>query len=208
MFRDPYDWVEAMRERPHHAHNHVNMEWKNFVSKPWGGSRGPADKAKMRKAKEEGKEVIDASCCAGYKFNEVIPCSREESPKIAGLSNYLYELKHDGSGQAYKSIIDLRRDKILNFLQVPEFHGVKAFFPERYEALKERGTSELLAQLEEITGLKAQCKPFTSTGAAKHKDVDPEYIIWMNKFVDWDVESLIGYTQREPLPRETMPVVI
>ena len=200
MFRDPYDWVEAMRERPHHAHDHINMEWKDFVSKPWGGFRGPADKAKMRKAKEEGTHIEYASCCAGYKFDEVIPCSREESMRKEGLANYLYELMHDGSGRPYNSIIDLRRDKILNFLQVPMFHGVKAFFPERYETLKLRGTSYFLAQLEEITGLQAQCKPYEGTGVVKHKKVDPEYTMWMNKFADWDVEALVGYTQREPAP--------
>ena len=35
MFRDPYDWIEAMRERPHHAHEHIGMEWKDFVTMGW-----------------------------------------------------------------------------------------------------------------------------------------------------------------------------
>lgn len=24
------DWVEAMHERPHHAHSHMNLPWKEF----------------------------------------------------------------------------------------------------------------------------------------------------------------------------------
>jgi hypothetical protein len=63
-----------------------------------------------------------------------------------------------------------------------------------------RGTAGLLSQLEEVTGLKAKCEPFKGTGVVKHKGVDPEYTKWMNKFVDWDVEGLIGYVQREPVP--------
>ncbi|KAL7520358.1 hypothetical protein ACHAWX_005085 [Stephanocyclus meneghinianus] len=198
MFRDPYDWVEAMRERPHHAHGHIGMEWKDFVTKPWVGPRGPADKIKMQKSKEEGKPI--ETCLAGYKFDEVVPCSLEDSISNDGYSNYMYELMHDSSHRAYGSIIDLRRDKILNFLQIPKFHGVRAFFPERYEALNLRGTAGLLAQLEEVTGFKAKCEPFEGTGVVTHKAVDPEYTKWMNKFVDWDVEGMIGYVQREPIP--------
>jgi hypothetical protein len=198
MFRDPYDWVEAMRERPHHAHDHIGMEWKDFVTKPWVGPRGPADKIKMQKSKEEGNPIL--TCLAGYKFDEVVPCSMEDSISNDGYSNYMYELMHDGSHRAYGSIIDLRREKILNFLQIPKFHGVRAFFPERYEALNLRGTAGLLAQLEEVTGLKAKCEPFKGTGVVTHKGVDPEYTKWMNKFVDWDVEGMIGYVQREPVP--------
>lgn len=207
VFRDPYDWVEAMRERPHHAHDHIGMEWKDFVSKPWVGPRRAADKVKMQKAKEEGKNIEYAGCLAGYKFDEVIPCSQEDSVAEEGYSTYMYELMHDGSHRAYGSIIDLRREKILNFLQVPKFHGVKAFFPERYEALNLRGTAGLLAQLEEITGYKAECEPYKGTGEVKHKGVDPEYTKWMNKFVDWDVEGMIGYVQREPVPWNP-PVVV
>ena len=200
MFRDPYDWVEAMREQAHHAHDHIDLEWKEFVSKPWVRSRGPADTVMLNKAKEENRIIEYAGCLAGYKFDEVIPCSEADAVKKDGYSNLMYELMHDGSRRAYASIVDLRRDKILNFLQVPNFHGVKAFFPQRYEALKLRGTASLLAQLEEVTGLKAQCEPFKGSGAVTHKNVDPEYTKWMNKFVDWDVEGMIGYVQREPVP--------
>ena len=54
MFRDPYDWVEAMHERPHHAHAHIGLDWEEFVTKPWTGPRGPADRAKVEMARAEG----------------------------------------------------------------------------------------------------------------------------------------------------------
>mmetsp|Transcript_30499 Transcript_30499/g.64256 ORF Transcript_30499/g.64256 Transcript_30499/m.64256 type:complete len:426 (+) Transcript_30499:224-1501(+) len=205
MFRDPYDWVEAMRERPHHAHDHIDMEWKDFVTKPWVGPRGPADQQKLHKAKEEGRQIEYSGCLAGYKFDEVIPCSEADSIANEGYSTYMYELMHDGSSRAYGSIIDLRREKILNFMQVPKFHGVRAFFPERYEALNLRGTADFLRELEEVTGLKAKCEPFKGSGVVKHKEVDPDYVRWMNKFVDWSAEGMIGYVPREPeeyVPRE------
>ena len=188
-----------MRERPHHAHSHIEMEWHQFVTKPWVGPRGPADQAKMKKAKEEGFHIEKWGCLAGYKFDEVIPCSSEDSIEREGYSHYMYELKQDESHRAYSSIIELRAAKILNFLQVPNSHGVKAFFPERYEALNMRGTNEFLKQLEEITGLKAQCEPFPGTGVVKHKNVDPEYIKWMNKYHDWSAEAAIGYVKRDPV---------
>ncbi len=187
-----------MRERPHHAHDHIGMEWKDFVTKPWVGPRGPADQQKLQKAKEEGRQIEYAGCLAGYKFDEVIPCSEADSIANEGYSTYMYELMHDGSSRAFGSIIDLRREKILNFMQVPKFHGVRAFFPERYEALNLRGTADFLRELEEVTGLKAKCEPFKGTGAVKHKEVDPDYVRWMNEFVDWSAEGLIGYVPREP----------
>lgn len=200
MFRDPYDWVEAMHEQPHHAHGHIDLNWKEFVTKPWVGPRGPEDEAKIARAKAEGFHIEKWGCLEGYKFDEVVPCSSGDSVDLEGYGKYMYELKHDESHRAYGSVIELRTAKIRNFLQVPEFHGVRAFFPERYEALSLRGTADLLKQVEEVTGLKANCRPFEGAGVVKHKDVDPEYTRWMNKYHDWNVEAMIGYVKRNPVP--------
>lgn len=201
MFRDPYDWIEAMRERPHHAHEHIGMEWKDFVTKPWVGPRGPKDHAKIEDAKKDDRHIDKWGCLAGYKFDEVIPCSAEDSVKDDGYSNYMYELKNDESHRAYGSIVELRSEKIRNFVKVPTFHGVKAFFPKRYEELNMGGTASLLKELEEISGLTAKCKPFPGLGKVKHKVVDPEYTEWMNRYHDWEAEAMIGYEKRDPIPR-------
>lgn len=203
MFRDPYDWVEAMRERPHHAHEHIGVrEWRDFVTKPWVGPRGPKDREKMKWAKENAVHIEKWECLAGYKFDEVIPCSEEDSVKYIGHSGYMYELRNDESHRAFGSVVELRTAKILNFLQLPTFHGVKAFFPERYEALHSHGTADFLRQLENVTGVKADCKPFVGKGLVEHKDIEPEFTAWMNRYHDWDVEGLIGYAQRDPAPRK------
>lgn len=197
MFRDPYDWVEAMRQRPHHALMHIDMKWKDFVTKPWFGPRGPGDQIKMKKAAEGGFHIDLWGCQAGYKFDEVIPCSVEDSITKEGYSNYMYELKHDESHRAYASIVELRSDKIRNFMQVSTFSGVKAFFPERYEELNMRGTAHFLKKLEEISGLKAKCEPINGTGVVSHKSVEPAFMEWMDKYNDWSAEDLIGYVRRE-----------
>jgi hypothetical protein len=202
MFRDPYDWVEAMREQPHHAHEHIGMEWKDFVTNPWVGPRGSGDQMKMKNASEEGYHIDLWECLAGYKFDEVIPCSTEDSVIIDGYSNYMYELRNDESHRAYGSIIELRTEKIRNFMQVPTLQGVKAFLPERYEELFTRGTGDFLKSLEEVTGLKAKCEPLVGTGVAKHKIVQPAFTEWMNKYHDWNAEKLIGYVKRDPIPYE------
>ncbi len=185
MFRDPYDWVEAMRVEPHHAHSHIKMlnfidrhkkrrswdplEWKEFVTKPWIG--------------------------------------KANTDEIDGLADNFYELQWDGSGRAYSSIIDLRRDKIINHLSVADFAGTKAFLPMRYEDLNANGTSVLLESIEEAAGVKAKCSAITGKGGrrrrrlnakpiTKHAELPNEFIEWMNEFVDWEVESRIGYHSR------------
>eukprot|EP00978_Attheya_sp_CCMP212_P008566 scaffold20135_cov57-Attheya_sp.AAC.1 len=54
-----------------------------------------------------------------------------------------YELKHDGSGEAYARIIYLRRDKILNFLEVSDWDWVRTMISIQYEMLLEKGIDEL-----------------------------------------------------------------
>ena len=199
MFRDPYDWVTAMFERPHHAHNHMNLSWREFVTKPWEGPRGIDDKLSISTAGGIEKVIKEkkSTCIANYTWNEVIPCSYEDSVKIEGVAKYMYELNHDGSGRAYPSIVDLRREKIMNFLSMPSFRGVKEFYPMQYEDLNRFGTSSLLKTLEKATGKKAKCEPFPATGTIKHKIVDPAFIDWMNRYVDWQAEGMIGYEKRQ-----------
>jgi len=229
LFRDPYDWIEAMREEPHHAHYHVlwhvlgidhtvgwkkiarPMRWKDFVTKPWIGQRSITDRRLVASGQEA---TMDGKCVDNYSFADVIPCSGKDSHEVIGLGPYKYELQRDGSERPYSSIIDLRRDKILNHLSVANFKGTQHFFPLRYEDLKANGTEELLAAIERTTGRTrhAKCTAFKprvqqqkerrlKTGKDNplhtHKVLPKELIQWMNKFVDWDVENMIGYYKRD-----------
>lgn len=283
MFRDPIDWVDAMRWEPHHAHDHLHfkpnytrevgrvivqekeatnasdnhlykatnasdgnnnnmedepwwwevadrMQWKEFVTTPWFGRRGKKDNEVVQ---VKGGE--DAICMDYYRYVDAAPCSVEDAPMLRGLGEYKYEYKHDGSEIGFSSILDLRRDKILNHLGVANYKGCRALLPYRFEFLKANGTESLLRDIEEASGLRAQCKPIygrivdldgeekdarlETTTTTKSSEQRPsirqrqrrqlapkiltkkrvlpnEYIRYMNRFVDWEVESLIGYSPR------------
>jgi hypothetical protein len=193
MFRDPYDWCEAMRERPHHAHDHIGLSWLSFVTKPWMGKRGPYD----NNISQTPGMKENVTCFSQFRFVDVIPCSREDSPKLAGHADYKYELFHDGSERAYSSIIDLRRAKIENHLSTSSFNATREFYPFRYEDLESNGTEKLLSLLEAATGFERKCNASVPTGEVRHKEVPKEFMDWMNKFVDWDMEARIGYYQRD-----------
>ena len=188
MFRDPYAWVEAMRVLPHHSHNHINMSQFTNHNKPKGASW-----------RRKGGKAL------GWKEFVTKPwVGKAERDDIIGLGKNFYEMQPDGSGRAYSSIIDLRRDKIINHLSVADFVGTRAFLPMRYEDLNANGTSILLRGIEEAAGLKANCSAFIGKGRrrlkkkkiTKHSELPDEFIDWMNEYVDWEVESRIGYYRR------------
>mmetsp|Transcript_25335 Transcript_25335/g.53514 ORF Transcript_25335/g.53514 Transcript_25335/m.53514 type:complete len:328 (+) Transcript_25335:102-1085(+) len=195
MFRDPYDWLESMRLKPYHSPNHFDQKWKKFVTTPWTMARGNGDQQLI----ESGSQS-NATCMHRFSFNEVVPCSpldrnmynRTYHGKTVGVN---YELKHDGSGEPYDSIIDLRRDKIKNFLSVAKFNGVASFLPVQFEFVVSRGTGELIDEIENMTGLHAHCKR-APPRPLKRKEIDAEFIKWITANVDWEVEKLVGYAPR------------
>ena len=230
LFRDPYDWVEAMRIEPHHAHDHLAwykpydpakkvremakpLPWKEFVTKPWIGRRGKHDEQIRKKNQNNNGGIQNATCMDHYTYVDVAPCLALDSIYVKGLADYKYELRHDGSERGYPSIIDLRRDKIKNMLSVSNFTGTRAFFSFQYEDLNWNGTSILLRSIEEATGLKAKCNATmgknhgtSSTRNRRrhlrkktiraHDALPDDFIQWMNRYVDWEVEGKIGYTRR------------
>jgi len=134
-------------------------------------------------------------------FHEIIPClyqpssaegEQEEAPK--------YELRHDGSGRPYANVLELRADKIRNFLEMEHYERVKSFRAVRYEQLVREGTDALIRHLEQATGLEAQCTPIPPASedilhkAVRKYVMDPEYVEWMAEKVDWETEGRIGYT--------------
>jgi hypothetical protein len=220
MFRDPYNWVEAMRIEPHHAHNHLRwyrprtnlkggwktiaqpLEWKEFVTKPWIGGRGSMDK----NISEIQGGIESAECMDSYSFYDAAPCSRNDAQFIIGLGEYKYEYQHDGSERGFSSIIDLRREKILNHLSVANFRGTRAFFPFRFEDLNKNGTGALIRSVEDATGIKAKCNATLGKAPRRrrldkrpittHRDLSKDFIRWMSRYVDWEIEGRIGYSKR------------
>lgn len=224
-----------MRVEPHHSHDHVNwpnnkinytigwrqqgalpLNWKEFVTKPWIGNRGPTDENITKTALVGGyPSMHDAKCQQNYSWVDIAPCSEEDSlPNVIGLGQYMYEYQHDGSERGFSSIINLRRDKIINHLSIANFKGVRSFHPFRFEDLNMNGTSALLQSVEDATGLKRKCN--ATLGKAipssrdrklrglvhnkvitKHDKLPDDYMKWMSKYVDWEVEKVIGYSKRD-----------
>jgi len=193
------------------------MPWKEFVTKPWVGRQGPNDAklAQMRVGNKQSSECLDR-----YRFVDAMPCLREDSPIVRGLGGYKYEYKNDGSERGFDSILDLRRSKVMNHLSVTGFSHTSAFLPYRFEDLKANGTAVLLWDVEEATGLKAKCNaiygkerdvegrviqsPLGTTyrrlaekEISNKRELSADYIEYMNKFVDWVVEKLVGYYPRQ-----------
>ncbi|KAL7501207.1 hypothetical protein ACHAWT_011139 [Skeletonema menzelii] len=193
MFRDPYQWVNAMQKKPYHALDHHNLSWERFVTTPWGIGRGEKDRELI-----EYGETTNATCVHRFDFKEVVPCTIEDRNDWRnGTHSYtnrglMYELDHDGSGNRYGSIVNLRRDKIENFLSVRNYPAVAALYPVQYEYLVSRGTADLIYAIENVTGVHPQCKPSTPREFVP-KQLDAQFIKWMNDNVDWEVENMIGY---------------
>jgi hypothetical protein len=222
MFRNPYDWVEAMRIEPLHAHDHLRwyqpgvngsidiyvginddgewnagpLAWKEFVTKPWIGQRRPKDSVISR----TNRGMNRAKCVDSYSFYDAVPCSVDDSSTVDGLGEYKYEYKRDRSERGFSSIIDLRREKILNHLSVSDFRGTRAFLSFRFEDMNDNGMVALIKSLEEATGMKARCTSaldfLVQQNTTDLEELPEDYIEWMDRFVDWDVESRIGYSMR------------
>lgn len=193
QFRDPYQWVLASMEKPRRSPAHSNMDWKTFLTTKWTTEREKSDE---KFANETGKV-----CKERFKYHEIVSCAPEPYPgeyfsKKGSNRSPWYEMRNDGSGMPYDSILDLRRDKIVNHIQtVANFPFVSAVIGVRYEELVRKGTSELIREIESKTGEKAHCE--ATPGQIRPQRVVPDEMAkWMNERVDWSTEALIGYKSK------------
>lgn len=196
LVRDPYDWLESMRKKPYHSPNHFDLDWKTFLTRPWGMERGLADQ----------QLILDGmthhtTCMHRFPFENVVPCSKldrnmfngtQKSGRKIGVN---YELNQDGSGTAYDSILQLRSEKIRNYLNMSTFDGVAAFYLVQFEYMVTQGTAELIDELERVTELKAKCER-SAPHALKDKKYDTSFVQFVNEHLDWETEKLIGYYPR------------
>lgn len=208
VFLNPFDWIELMRQRPINAPAHKDMEWADFLTSPWERKRSDLDEALT--------DTKNANCSYGFYFEEIIPCTTKRDPQNPNFP--LYEL-HPLGGGPYSSLLELRADKIRNFLNVANFDGVIDFIHMRYEdlvwdeeytddatylSLPFPGIAGLLEKIRDQTSL----TPDASAGWISDEDgffkaeqlgvgatnLDPYYLQWMDDHVDWDVEKMVGYS--------------
>ena len=176
--RNVYDWITAMQTFPHHAMDHFWLSWHEFVTKPWTMDHPPP---------------IDPSFACRDDSPRVLPCHSPTFfwPYANQKTHIYYELQPDGT--PYASIVDLRRDKILNHLSVAHFANVTWFSTVRYETLVQQGTSGLIRQLEQVLRVEAQCEPSVGRPLTRQALLNPHLIEWLNEHVDWEVERRLGY---------------
>lgn len=209
VFLNPHDWVELMRQNPINAPAHKDMEWSEFVLSSWERERSDQDKSLS--------DTTHANCSYGFYFEEVIPCMTQRDPQSDSFP--LYELHPVTSGafagDPYSNILELRADKIRNFLGAATFEGVVDSIIVHYEDLvwdedyrhlskPYPGISGLLEEIDDRTNL----IPDESAGWVNDDEdyfkasalgvgtmkLDPYFVHWMDEHVDWDVELLVGYS--------------
>ena len=99
VFRDPMDWVEAMRLKPYHAPMHmagfsgpqndiVPLDWKTFLSQPWttkttGTNQKISGTAAATTASSPNDENATIKTCRyGFAPHEIVPCFYNRDSKF------------------------------------------------------------------------------------------------------------------------------
>lgn len=207
VFLNPYDWVELLRQRPINAPTHEGMEWSAFVASPWERKRSDLDNALS--------DPAAAECSCGFAFDEVVPCRTRRDPLLDSFP--LYELRPGDEGAPHANVLELRANKIVNFLSARDFEGVADLVSVRYEDLvreRERaneaspstlpfpGMAGLLETIRDRTLLVPDMgagwisdEEYTAEAlGVGATNLDPDYVQWMEENVDWNVEMLVGYS--------------
>ena len=194
MFRDPYHWLEAMRDRPHHSPEHLRKNWTEFLTIPWTTERVGLDLESPK----------DARCQEDFAYNEIVSCHEkplaleawpEEKVGYSGIKPF-YELRQDGSGEPFDNIMEMRAAKIRNFLAVKDYEGVADLWVNKYEYLLKVGTQRMLDEISELTGVPYKCMPSPPQDRPK-RPLSPDFVEYVNKHLDWSAEQLIGYSKQE-----------
>lgn len=192
QFRNPYDWLKAMQHVPHHAPNHIEYRpderWLEFLRSPWTMERIGTDKL----------NDTTRRCQEHFEYKDVISCEVEPLPRSAykkldySMHQPFYEMRNDGSGKPYNNVMELRTDKIRNFLSIKEYVGVADVWPVQYEYLLTKGTQELLDEITRWTGIEPNCTA-RPPQQRRNRPVEREMAEYIREHLNWTVESWIGY---------------
>jgi len=208
MFRDPMTWTWAMKAVPHHASAHVDLPWNDFVTKEWTMKRMFKDEA----WRDHQLELNNTGriCQEKFHYHELVSCPTRPYPegywgphRKHRFSQHqpFYEMRvNDPEGRPYSNILEMRADKIRNFMESATYSNVEGFWFYQYESLLKTGTQELVEKIERATGVKRhpkKCQIYEPQNRRK-RDMDPDFIDYMLGHVDWKAEALIGYEKPSP----------
>lgn len=196
QFRNPYTWLKAMQKVPHHAPAHMkyrnDKDWKKFLTKKWTMERIGTDRWPNQ----------TEPCQQFFEWKDIISCPTVPVPKseykVLKYSNHqpFYEMRNDGSGEPYANIMEMRTDKIRNFLTVKDYEGVVDAWITQYEYLLKKGTKEFIDRIAKVTGVTPMCKPFPAQDR-KAREIDADMAAYINTHLNWTVEGWIGYEKQE-----------
>lgn len=204
-----------MRQNPINAPAHANMEWSEFVTSNWERTRSNLDSIVVDTSTE--------SCSFGFSFHEIIPCHTQRDPDSDDFP--LYELRHSPSNgfdtntdKPYSNLLELRADKIQNFLSTAHYPEVVHLIKLRYEdlvwesefytddasplTLPFPGIAGLLEKIRDHTTLTPDVSAgwildekgfFKAESLSVETGIDEDYMTWLNEHIDWSVEALVGY---------------
>jgi len=195
MVRNPFEWVEGMKNKPHHASNHLNLDWKEFVTRKWTMERVGLDLQINENDKRDGEH-----CQENFLYRDIISCHKRPYPKSdfnkTKFSQHqpFYEMRNDESGKPFNNILELRAAKIRNFLATRMYKGVEDLWTVSYEDLLRDGTSMIISRLEEVVGFNSTCKPFPKQ-KRKRRDISPGLLKHLMHNLDWESENMVGYFQ-------------
>lgn len=204
MFRDPIQWTWAMKAVPHHASAHLDLPWEEFVTKEWTMDRLYKDDAWKEYHAKRNNET-GRICQERFRYHEVVSCLTRPYPegywgahRPHRFSQHqpFYEMRvNDPSGRPYGNILEMRADKIRNFMESATYANVEGFWHYRYESLLKSGTRDLVERIERATGVERhpeKCKIYEPQDRRK-RSMDAEFVDYMADHVDWTAEALIGY---------------
>lgn len=190
---NPYDWVDAMRTSPRNMPEHIDLEWKDFVTKSWTMERPSDDRKGI-----DVRNKYDRICQQSFTYDEVVPCQRNEY--VSSIQNPVYELNDNGNGKPYSNILELRSAKIRNHQMVASWVNVTSHMVVLYEDMsKDDGFQRLIRRVKREVGVDFSCDltdPSLKSPIFWKGNLDPDYIVWLNKHLDWQIEYFIGYEER------------
>ena len=215
MFRDPMTWTFAMKKVPHHAPMHIDLPWQEFVTKEWTMDRLNKDEV-WKEHQMKHNNSTGRICQESFRYHELVSCLTRPYPDgYWGDHNKhrfsqhqpFYEMKvNDPEGTPYKNILEMRADKIRNFMESRTYSNVEGFWHYQYEGLLKSGTEELVENIERATGVKrhpTKCKIYEPQNR-RVRSMPPEFIDYMSNNVDWESEALIGYKKSSVSAVEVM----
>ncbi|CAB9507314.1 expressed unknown protein [Seminavis robusta] len=199
QFRNPYDWLKAMQRVPHHSPSHLKLDWKPFLTTPWTAPRLGADIEIAKTINESNNSTDTTPCQHNFIYQDIVSCVKRPLPESAydhklrfSEDTPFYEMRNDGSGLPFDSIMGMRAAKIENFLAVQDYPGIAAVWAVQYEYLLQRGTQHLVDRISEWTGIDPKCEAFQPQ-LRRDRPLEAEFVEYVTEHLNWTAEELIGY---------------